>query len=965
MLEYVPNRGEVLSVMERHKIGLKHALYYKAYALHYEKLKKFPDAEAMYKLGIQRLAEPAESLQQSYDSFLHRMVHRNKKLKSRKSRVMLPFEEVQSKGYQCNMLKSHEELGIKGGEIESENYPEGGTILTYSDKCTVDGETSDKYVHRNENLFNRSKLPSVEDKEQNKGKVNSEGESSIALLGTVVVSAPSLVSNSSYQDTIGLEESLHCEHAEEVHDTYHSPFNSIVNTKEVKLSINHVDESIRMNPSQAINGTKLAVENFKILPSKNLEDRALNEQHSTKGNNSSVLADHMEHDLAPAEENESGIQEDNRLEELVPVKCFEMLTDGTFISSQEQTSKDERTSSLLFKDCKDLSGISSREQNNDSGGLEEIQSHKHLGESSGSLISTEDTVIIRKFVDSTIVGDTQQVEDAYHHGLIEPTINTKEAIAEINNMFGKPLKFEKPKSVNQPWKMQTAKQPMNSFQVLVDEDLKASEGETPINPLEKDLQVFIDENVCHNSLQEFIDENVCHNSSDESLSSKNFSSFQESPVLADISIKGSQDTVNDKGYSSAPVEFYEDGMAIIEKSVNNSKEKNSYRQFGTIGEMTDNSKFCSEDTIVIRKFVDSAIVGDSKELESAFHHGLVDPTVNTKEAMEDINMMFLKPLQFDKPKSKKQSPSARTFKQPDENFRIFSDEVFKEQGMKQGCFVNSFGKTHDSSLQCIKDLEIFVDENLMCGPLKEHTGMLNSSEDGHISIHESSERMQKKTLNKCSTFENRGPSFPPLEVYQDIQFPPAVSLPLKSCNEDTIVIRKIVDSTLADTEIEDACHHGLVEPTINTKEAMADINNMFCQTLPFDYSKRSCLPLKAGTIEEPCKGPWILTDEDMEKEDLDQRVLLPNNTKEYNCSVRTAKDFKITVDENGDCKYTNKRMMKSCLLGDNVSVPILNNNDNSLDIQKKSFMLFENSKDEDVCKPTGCFEVFIDEQFQE
>eukprot|EP01018_Ginkgo_biloba_P004774 Gb_15965 [translate_table: standard] len=54
LLEFVPNREEVLFVMEQKKIGMKHALYYQAYALHYEKVKKFTAAEAMYKLGIER-----------------------------------------------------------------------------------------------------------------------------------------------------------------------------------------------------------------------------------------------------------------------------------------------------------------------------------------------------------------------------------------------------------------------------------------------------------------------------------------------------------------------------------------------------------------------------------------------------------------------------------------------------------------------------------------------------------------------------------------------------------------------------------------------------------------------------------------------------------------------------------------------------------------------------------------------
>lgn len=143
-----------------------------------------------------------------------------------------------------------------------------------------------------------------------------------------MVSAPSLVSDSSCQDTIGLKECLHCEQAEEVRDTYNGPFSSI-NTKEVNLSINHVDESIRENPCQEINGTMPAVENFKISPSKNLEDHALNELLVS----APIPADLIEQGLATVEENESGIQKFNRLEELGPVKDFETLKDAILSSS--------------------------------------------------------------------------------------------------------------------------------------------------------------------------------------------------------------------------------------------------------------------------------------------------------------------------------------------------------------------------------------------------------------------------------------------------------------------------------------------------------------------------------------------------------------------------------------------------------------------------------------------------------
>lgn len=45
---------ELLRTMEANRIGTKHPLFYQAYALYYEKNKKFEEAEKMYHLGVQK-----------------------------------------------------------------------------------------------------------------------------------------------------------------------------------------------------------------------------------------------------------------------------------------------------------------------------------------------------------------------------------------------------------------------------------------------------------------------------------------------------------------------------------------------------------------------------------------------------------------------------------------------------------------------------------------------------------------------------------------------------------------------------------------------------------------------------------------------------------------------------------------------------------------------------------------------
>lgn len=53
-MDYVDDAKVVLRRMEKNQIGIKRASFYSAYALYYEKRKKFDDAEKMYHLGVQK-----------------------------------------------------------------------------------------------------------------------------------------------------------------------------------------------------------------------------------------------------------------------------------------------------------------------------------------------------------------------------------------------------------------------------------------------------------------------------------------------------------------------------------------------------------------------------------------------------------------------------------------------------------------------------------------------------------------------------------------------------------------------------------------------------------------------------------------------------------------------------------------------------------------------------------------------
>lgn len=53
-MDFVGDPRAVLKTMETNRIGMKKALFYQAYALYYEKVKKFEDADKIYHLGVQK-----------------------------------------------------------------------------------------------------------------------------------------------------------------------------------------------------------------------------------------------------------------------------------------------------------------------------------------------------------------------------------------------------------------------------------------------------------------------------------------------------------------------------------------------------------------------------------------------------------------------------------------------------------------------------------------------------------------------------------------------------------------------------------------------------------------------------------------------------------------------------------------------------------------------------------------------
>ena len=119
----------------------------------------------------------------------------------------------------------------------------------------------------------------------------------------------------------------------------------------------------------------------------------------------------------------------------------------------------------------------------------------------------DETIQIRNFAAKAITGKEKDVEDAQHHGLVDPTVNTKEAIQYILSMFREPMdignKKEARKSTDKQLlfssspvnsnKMQSLQSQPFEFLVFSDSDCPSELGHSSGNNEETPFVVFDDE----------------------------------------------------------------------------------------------------------------------------------------------------------------------------------------------------------------------------------------------------------------------------------------------------------------------------------------------------------------------------------------------------------------------------------------------------------------------------------------
>lgn len=275
---------------------------------------------------------------------------------------------------------------------------------------------------------------------------------------------------------------------------------------------------------------------------------------------------------------------------------------------------------------------------------------------------------------------------------------------------------------------------------------------------------------------------------------------------------------------SAKIDDKENASNFTDRS-KQKQDESSQNNNTVVGEIADGKSmkneseksrvFQGDDTVVV-KFVDTAIDG-KPEAEDACHHGLVDPTINMKEAMNAINNMFREPIET-APVSRRSKKSQPKEHNPNQGFNVFIDEDSAEKS---------------------NSLQIFVDDD-------------------------NDENMAEGFVFQCpkDTQSENSPR-------------------LKLVREDTVVHR-FVGSTITDEPaVENVCHHGLVDPTINLKEAMDDINNMFGKPMDFVRRKRPKKQEKAPVvIEQDFGGGFsILPDDDIEPQ-ISQPPTRPSSVRD-------------------------------------------------------------------------------------
>ncbi|KAI6701323.1 hypothetical protein NL676_015647 [Syzygium grande] len=432
LMDYVHDPKVLLRAMEMNRIGMKRSLFYQAYALYFEKTKKFEEADKIYHLGVQNLAEPVDELQKSYEQFLRRLER-----------------------YKIKRIQHQERRATKENIFHSYGRHDGtchdnGTTKSVSQEKNVDADQIREGKSQNGKQLAESRTDGIAGKEWT-GRMELRKTSKQQLTEEMKVDEPAI----SCHDTVmvNLVDTALVGKPEVEDACHHGLVEPTINMKEAMNAINSMFRepidlmpvgrgSLRRHEREKQNSSS----NFKVFVDENLEKQfeASQDQKWEKScslqHTRSTLAQPQEEGLQiyiDEEGNDDG--KENRDSEL----------------DQAQNVSDSHVNAFVFLRPKDLASENSDE----------------LGIATSSRGKFREDTVVCKFVGSTIL-DEPVVENACHHGLVDPTINLKEAMEDINNMFGKPIEFVRSRRSKKREKLPEKEENYSGFLILPDDELE-------------------------------------------------------------------------------------------------------------------------------------------------------------------------------------------------------------------------------------------------------------------------------------------------------------------------------------------------------------------------------------------------------------------------------------------------------------------------------------------------------------
>ncbi|XP_030523350.1 probable inactive serine/threonine-protein kinase bub1 [Rhodamnia argentea] len=438
LMDYVDDPKVLLRAMEMNRIGMKRSLFYQAYALYFEKMKKFEEADKIYHLGVQNLAEPADELQKSYEQFLHRLErHTIKRIQHQERRA--------NKENICHSYGRHDGT-----------YHDSNTKQSVSQDKNVDTDHIREEKSQNGKPLAESRTDGIAGKEWG-GRMELRKTSNQQLTEEKKVEEPAI----SYRDSVAVKlvDTALIGKPEEEDACHHGLVEPTINMKEAMNAINSMFRepivsmpvgrgSLRRHKREK----QSSGSNSKAFVDENLEKQV--EASKDQNREKSCSLRHTQSTLRQPQEEGFQIYIDEEGND-------DGKENGDLEQDQAQNFSASHVSGFVFPRPNDLAPESSNE----------------LGIASSSRGKFREDTVVGKFVGSTIL-DEPVVENVCHHGLVEPTINLKEAMEDINNMFGKPIEFVRTRRSKKREKLREQEN-CSGFLILPDDELESEQFEDP------------------------------------------------------------------------------------------------------------------------------------------------------------------------------------------------------------------------------------------------------------------------------------------------------------------------------------------------------------------------------------------------------------------------------------------------------------------------------------------------------